>query len=132
MRHLLLAVALLLLIPASTVHAADECLPGANRADDMAGTYLNVHAQMRVMIFDCGGVHVLWSNEYGTHEAIYYTVERLQSGGLLATVVNTGGGPSLDGRRTLGLKPAEPGWIEAFTMGPFGDNLRIYRLRKMG
>lgn len=111
---------------------AQECQPGAFRQDDMAGVYESAEAQMRLSVFPCGGTHLLWSNAYGTHQAVYYGEERLPSGSIVARLAEPD--PfvrSLDGRNNLGFKPAEPGYIQIITIGPFGEDGRIYRLRKM-
>jgi hypothetical protein len=130
MRRLALLCALLLaLIPSAA--AAQGCQPGAFRQDDMAGQYVSFEDQMRITVFPCGGVAVQWSNPFGTHEAAYYGVERLPGGGIIARIaIPDPYVRSLDGRNVIALKPAEAGFIQAITMGPFGDDFRIYRLRK--
>jgi hypothetical protein len=133
MRRILVLCALLLALVPGEGHAQDGCYDWAFRQHDMAGVYQSIHDQMRVTVYPCGGVDVLWSNPFGTHRASYYGVERLPGGGVIARIAlpdpSVG---SLDGRDVVGLKPAEAGWIQAITMGPFGDNMRVYRLRKIG
>lgn len=96
-------------------------------ASDMAGLYVSPESQMRVTVYLCG-IEALWANDDGTHRAEYTIVEHLHTGVLIG---RSFAGPGLDNRMTLGVKPAEPGYIEAFTMSPFMTDLRIYRLRKI-
>ena len=98
----------------------------------MAGIYLSFEHAIRLTIYPCGGSELFWSNEYGTHRAVYLSRERLPGGGMTATVYYPDPWVrSLDGRNAIGIKPAEPGWVQLITIGPFGDNPRVYRLRKI-
>jgi hypothetical protein len=55
----------------------------------------------------------------------------MPNGGIVDTDAHGGRTESLDGRLTIGLKPAEPGYVQAITLSPFGDDVRVYRLRKI-
>lgn len=133
MRLILALCAVLLLVTAlPCTAAAQTCHPGLIAQGDLAGTYVSQESLMRLTIYPCGGSHLLWSNTYGTHEAVYVTSERLPDGGLVSALYQPD--PvvgSLDGRNTIGVKPAEPGYLQLVTIGPFLDNPRVYRLRKM-
>jgi hypothetical protein len=122
-------LALVFLVSASPAHAQGPCRPDLVCAEDMAGLYISPESLMRVTIFPTGTVHVLWQNEYGYHEMTYRTTERLAGGGLIATSI--GGGPGLDGRGSLGVKPAERGTVQLFTMSPFMTDLQVYPLIKI-
>jgi hypothetical protein len=122
-------LALVFLVSASPAHAQGPCRPDLVCAEDMAGLYISPESLMRVTIFPTGTVHVLWQNEYGYHEMTYRTTERLAGGGLIATSI--AGTPGLDGRMSIGIKPAEPGTVQAFTASPFLTDLRVYRLEKL-
>lgn len=129
---LALLIALFALVPVLPAHAQADCEPVEVATADIAGVYESFEAQMRLDLMPCGTVDVLWSNEDGTHQATYVTVERMERGGLIARLFYPD--PlvhSLDGRNVVGIKPAEPDWVEAWTVGPFGDNLRVYRLQKI-
>lgn len=108
------------------------CQPGAFQQGDMAGVYESWESQMRLTVYPCGGTHLLWSNWTGTHEAGYVGSERLPGGGVVARVaIPDPMVRSLDNRNALAYKPAEPGYIQVITVGPFGEEISIYRLRKM-
>jgi hypothetical protein len=72
---------------------------------------------------------VYWKNDYGLHNATYYSAERLPGNGVIFLV--TRDQPyGLDGRQSIWVKPAEPGYVQLFTVNPDGTDLRVYRLRK--
>lgn len=134
MRSVLVALVALLLVasPVSAAPLEQPCNPGVITQFDMAGTYVSMEHLMRLTVYPCGGMHLLWSNTAGTHEAVYATTERMPDGGLIARVYQPD--PfvrSLDGRNVMGVKPAEPGFIQIITIGPFVDDPHIYRLQKM-
>lgn len=137
MRRILIALAVVILLSvaqparAQTVQNGD-CAPGVPSAADLTGVYRSFEAAMQVTVYPCG-VEVLWSNEAGTHRAGYTLTGRFNDGGLLARIQEPDPWVgSLDGRVGLGVKPAEPGYVQAITTGPFADNVRIYRLQKVG
>lgn len=133
MRRLLIPVlaVLLLGIPApahaQTVQTGD-CAPGVPNALDLSGIYISPEWRMRITIYPCG-VAVLWANDFGMHGADYRLIERAEGGLLISRIAAPG--VSLDNRTTIGVKPAEPGFIQAVTVSPFGDDFKVYRLRKI-
>lgn len=129
---LALALTLTLLLSPQPASAQTVCLPGQFPQADIAGVYENVAAPMVVTISPCGGVFLRWANAYGWHEASYRTLHRMPDGGLVASVTNPDPwvGP-LDGQLALGLKPAEPGYLQMITANRVEDWTRIYRLRKI-
>lgn len=134
MRSVFAALAALILVasPVSAAPAEQPCNPGVITQFDMAGVYTSMESLMRLTVYPCGGMHLLWSNPAGTHEAVYATTERLPADGVIARIYQAD--PfvrSLDGRNVIGVKPAEPGFIQIITMGPFLDDVRVYRLQKM-
>lgn len=133
MRSILVVLCVVLMFSLAPQEArAQSCVPQAMRLDDLTGMYESWEVAMRVQAFPCGGIAVMWSNEFGTHTAGYYAVEQIPTGGVIARL--TYPDPlvrSLDGRNVLTLKPAEPGFVQVITMGPYGDNLRVYRLAKV-
>jgi hypothetical protein len=138
MRQALIALALaagVAITPlAGTAHAAPAtaCIQAGIDQNDMAGQYVSIEHRMRLTIYPCAGSELLWSDRYGTHEAMYQSVERLPNGSIIGVVAIPD--PvvySLDNRRAISIKPSDPGFIEVWTVGPFGDHLRIYRLRKI-
>lgn len=132
MRYAAIVAALVMLLMPGTARAQALCQPATVGLEDMAGVYESWESQIRVTVHACGGLHVLWSNPAGTHEAIYSAKERVSSGGFLATVsLPDPYVRSLDGRTTLAMVPDEPGFVTIVTMGPFGDDLRSYRLAQV-
>lgn len=128
---LITALALSFAPPAAQAAPAEQaCDPGAFRQHDMAGVYVDPIVMMRVEVFACGGIYVQWDNVYGTHAAAYFTNTRLSGGGVAATVAPASGTP-LDGSRRLGVKPAEPGYVQVITLGVYDETYRVYRLRKI-
>jgi hypothetical protein len=111
---------------------AATCQAGLLDQSDLAGVYESVEVGMRATVYPCGALVVLWSNPYGTHEALYLGSERMPDGGIVSVVgradpyVGT-----LDGRRAIGFMPAEPGYAKLLTLGPFADNVHVYRLAKV-
>jgi hypothetical protein len=128
-----LLLVLTLVLPAPRAEAqADGCPPGYLPQADMAGVYVSMESTMRITIWPCGGVEVFWSNEYGTHRAYYLHEAEFEGGGFIARIYQPD--PyvgSLDGRNVVAVKPAEPGYVQALTVGPFVDNVKIYRLQKI-
>lgn len=135
MRQLAAVAALLViaaLAPTPEAAAAQGCLPGAFRQDDLAGTYISPENRMRLTVFPCGGSVVLWENHFGMHEAGYRGQERVEGGGFFARLaIPDPVVRSLDGRDMIWVKPAEPGWVQIVTVSPFGDEIKVYRLRKL-
>jgi hypothetical protein len=121
-------LALVFLVSASPAHAQGGCPPNGVTAD-MAGIYVSPESRMRLTVTPCGVVHLLWQNEYGMHEQYYRATERLAGGGYITDAI--GGGPGLDGRGSLGVKPAERGTVQLFTMSPFMTDLQVYPLIKI-
>jgi hypothetical protein len=111
---------------------ADTCRPEAFRLDDMAGTYINPESPMRVEVYPCGGVYLQWDNVYGTHRAIYYGTRRSTGGGFAAEGVRAEpAGVFLDDSFRMGIKPAEPGFVQIVTLGVYDETFRVYRLKKI-
>lgn len=136
MRFALALGLLLFLIPATPVQAqpssvTPDCPFVAYPQYDMAGVYVDPSIPMRVRVFPCGGVTITWDNLYGRHEAHYVTTQPLVGGGLIAR----GHEPDprvgyLDGTSTVGVKPAEPGFVQVITVSPYGEIVAVYRLPK--
>lgn len=132
---LALVVAVLLALTPGGAHA-QGCAAGAFTQFDMAGTYEAEY--MRLVIYPCGGVSVAWNNAYGTHAAAYVGFNRLAGNGIMARglMPDPMAGGYLDDSVYLGIKAAEPGWVEMGTYGPSPDPYNmpvkaLYRLRKM-
>lgn len=129
-RILLLCTLLLALVP--SVASAQGCLPGQINQSDMAGVYDMPSSPMTVRVAPCGSIFVVWSNGSGQHEAIYTSGVRLAGGEILAGVVQPDPWVgSLDNRPTIGVKPAEPGYIQILTFNRQEDWIKVYRLRKI-
>jgi len=108
------------------------CAGGEIDSRSMYGVYLADEYRLRLDIAPCGGVTVLWASPSGTHRAIYSGNEATPGGGFIARVIFPDPiARSLDNRNVIWVKPAEAGWIQVVTMSPFGDDLRVYRLRKI-
>lgn len=107
-----------------------ECSPNQFDQRDMAGTY--EATWMLVQIFPCGPIGVVWTNLYGEHVALYMGVDRIPKEGLIAY----GYSPDpridayLDSTPMLGIKAAEPGWIQVATFNEDSKVVQQYRLRK--
>lgn len=131
MRRLALLCALLFaLIPSAA--SAQTCLPGQIDQSDMAGVYDMPESPMTVRIAPCGAIFVVWSNGLGRHEAIYTSGVRLAGGEILAGVVQPDPWVgSLDNQTTVGIKPAEPGYIQVVTFNRQEDWIKVYRLRQI-
>jgi hypothetical protein len=129
----LIAAGVMLVTPflEAPVAHAQACATQAFRQYDMAGVYTSASQMMRVEVYPCGGTFVMWDNSYGTHYAGYYSVQRLPGGGI-GMRVYPDSPEKLDSAQTLGIKPAEPGYIQVITVSPYGDILGIYRLQKIG
>lgn len=111
---------------------AATCQAGLLDQSDLAGVYESFEVGMRATVYPCGGIVVLWSNPYGTHEALYLGQSRQASGSIVALIERPD--PyvgSLDGRRSIGFSPAEPGYAKLLTLGPWADNVHVYRLAKV-
>lgn len=127
----LVALVAVLALPRGAA-AQPLCQPGAFHQEDMAGVYESWESQMRLTVYPCGGTHLLWSNWTGTHEAGYVGSEHLPGGGVVARVAIPD--PlvrSLDNRNVMAYKPAEAGMIQIITVGPFGEDGKVYRLAKV-
>lgn len=132
MRYLLACVLALVMIVAGTRDTqARGCAAGIVRVDDMAGWYLADDMPLRVDIAPCGGVMVTWDNQSGRHAAAYGVISRLDGSFLIAQGLAPDAYGYLDNQTSIGIKPAEVGWIQAITISPYGTDIRIYRLRKM-
>lgn len=110
---------------------AQECTPGALTQHDMAGVYVNPESPMRVEVYPCGGIYLQWDNAYGTHRAVYGATNRLPGGGVAATGLRSERGVFLDDSARLGVKPAEPGYVQVITLGVYDETFRVYRLKKI-
>lgn len=129
-RCALLCALLLALIPSAA--SARACLPGQIDQSDMVGVYDMPESPMTVRIAPCGAIFVAWTNGLGRHEAIYTGGARADGGEILALVVQPDPWVgSLDNQDWLGVKPAEPGYIQVFTANRREDWIKVYRLRKM-
>jgi hypothetical protein len=139
MRYLLvIVIAAALALPASTAEAAPPpyCQPGLFPQHDIAGTYESPY--MRLMVYPCGGISVIWANPYGTHAAAYVGNGRLNGDGVMAlgTRVDQMSGTYLDDSLFLGIKASAPGYVELVTYGPSPDIYNmpvraVYRLKKV-
>lgn len=131
MRYLValaLVIGMLLSVP-SAASASTVCRGGTWTTEDLAGLYVSQPNQMVVQVQPCGMVDIVWYNAYGRHQATYLATTRYQGGEIVAAgIVN--GGAFLDDSHTMGIKPAEPGFIQVVTAGAyFGP--RVYRLEKI-
>lgn len=131
MRSILAAVLIVAAtaLPASAVSCAEL---GLLDQSDLAGIYVDPSIPMRVQVYPCSGVRVLWDNPYGRHEAYYSMTVRVESGG----VIGHGHTPDprvgyLDNAYTIGVKPAEVGFVQIITVSPYGEIVGVYRLPKM-
>lgn len=135
--RVLLAVAIVamafptLITPAAAAPVEQICQLGAFTQFDMAGTFVSPQHQMRVEIYPCGGSTIQWDNAFGTHLATYYSTNRIPGGGVAAGKYEAYNGIYLDGASRVGFKPAEPGFMQTITIGDYGDNIKVYRLRKI-
>jgi hypothetical protein len=125
---LVMLIVLALLASPAPALAQGGCPPNGATAD-MAGVYVSPESQMRVTVLPCSYVHVRWQNAYGEHEAYYAATQRVDTGGIIGRIVS--GDVGLDARQTIGVKPAEPGYVQVFTISPYGTDLQIYRLSKV-
>lgn len=124
---ILVAVLLTLMLP-NMAHA-QGCPVGSHWQRDMAGMYVSEYHQMKVDVHNCGLVVVTWRNHNGWHSADYGTVESVHSGGIIATLLHDQ--PyGLDGRYAVGVKPAEPGYVQIITVDSERGTTRTYRLEK--
>lgn len=139
MRYLLIATIALagLFSPATPAEAAPPpyCQPGYFPQHDMAGIYESPY--MRLMVYPCGDISVIWANPYGTHAAAYAGNGRLNGDGVMAlgTRVDQLSGTYLDDSLFLGIKASSPGYVELVTYGPSPDIYNmpvraVYRLKK--
>lgn len=128
-----LALALVVVVAgagvAQAAPAEQLCDPAAGgiAQHDFAGVYVSAVHQMRVEVFPCGGIFLQWTNPYGDHHAVYVTQRRLGDGTIIAEHARA---ERLDGSYAMGLKPAEPGYVQLITADRYGSDVRIYRLRK--
>lgn len=132
MRAAVLAAVVLFTLTATVTHAEQACPPGYLDQRDMAGVYVDPASPMRVEMFACNGVTILWDNPHGRHMAYYTSQIRLPGEGVIAH----GFRPDprvgyLDNAYTIGLKPGTPGTLEVFTVSPYGEFIAMYRLRKV-
>lgn len=125
------------LFSGGAAHAAplrpdQPCIGNAFQQYDMAGIYESRY--VRVIMLPCGTVRVSWINDYGEHHALYYSEDRIPSGGVVAYGYQPDQniGAYLDAVVTLLIKPAEPGWIQVATITDADTIRRVYRLQKVG
>lgn len=128
---LALVVAALLFVGPEPAYA-QACPAGTLWQGDMAGVYLDPTLPMRVQVYPCSGVHILWDNAYGRHSAYYRMTIQAPGGG----VIGHGFEPDphvgyLDNAYTIGVKPAEPGFVQLITVDPYGNFVGVYRLPKL-
>jgi len=113
---------------AQAAPAEQPCYVEAHTARDMAGTY--TAPAMTVVIHPCGGILVEWENAYGVHSAVYATQTRVPGQGVIAHA-DPGNVRRLDTSNVLGVKAAERGYVQVFTINDFTGEERVYRLRKI-
>jgi hypothetical protein len=108
---------------------AQMCTPGVITQHDLAGTYLSAQRTMMAVVYPCGGIYMEWTNAYGQHGATYVTSRHLPDG--VIGTVHANSPERLDTSNVLGIKAAEPGWVQVFTVNEFDNLERTYRLRKV-
>ena len=113
---------------AQAAPAAQACGYNTVNASDMAGRYTST--TMTVVVFPCGGIYVQWENAYGMHEAVYTTQTRVPGQGIIARFDGTSV-RRLDTSNVLGVKAAERGYVQVFTVNDTTGEERVYRLRKI-
>jgi hypothetical protein len=130
-RLLLAAMLAVVVFAAGTPPArAQPCVGGAWTTADMAGFYVSTPNRMALWIEPCGVMLLTWDNAYGRHRATYQAVDRFDGGGYIGAGVQHDGW-FLDGQTSIGVAPAEPGWIKMLTVSPYGTDLKGYRLEKV-
>jgi hypothetical protein len=123
-----LLAAVSLVVPVSAAPAEQRCPAGAVTQFDMAGTYSSGY--INVVIYGCGDITVEWFNDYGWHSASYTTVEYVPANGVIARL-DAGNQWKLDNGTVIGVKAAERGYVQLYTMSRIDQQQRIYRLRKL-
>jgi hypothetical protein len=113
---------------AQAAPAEQPCYIEAHTARDMAGTYTS--SLMTVVVHPCGGVFVEWENGYGVHTAVYATQARVPGQGIIARS-DPANVRRLDTSSVLGVKAAERGFVQVFTVNDITGEERVYRLRKI-
>ena len=124
----LVAIALSVVPTAAQAAPAQPCYIEAHTARDMAGTY--TAPGMTVVVHPCGGIYVEWENAYGVHTAVYATQTRVPGQGIIAHA-DPGNVRRLDTSNVLGVKAAERGYVQLFTVNEITGEERVYRLRKI-
>jgi hypothetical protein len=124
----LVAIALSVVPTAAQAAPAQPCYIEAHTARDMAGTY--TAPGMTVVVHPCGGIYVEWENAYGVHSAVYATQTRVPGQGVIAHA-DPANVRRLDTSNVLGVKAAERGYVQVFTVNEFTGEERVYRLRKI-
>jgi hypothetical protein len=133
MRYALALIAVIFALGPVAAHAQETPCPAGTLAQhDLAGIYVDPSLPMRVKVWPCSGVTITWDNPYGRHQAYYSMSMAVPSGG----VIGHGRTPDpsvgyLDNATTLGVKPAEVGFIQVLTVDPYGNIVGVYRLPKM-
>jgi hypothetical protein len=123
------AIAIPTILMPTSASAAPLCTTGLNQAD-MAGRYIS--DTMVLDITACGVNHLAWSNDFGQHTAYYAGTQRYDGGGFVAMGAQPDPrtGHYLDAAAGIGVKAAEPGFIQLVTVGGvFGP--QVYRLKKV-
>lgn len=110
---------------------AAPCKPDSFLQHDIAGVYENYHIQVEV--FPCGGVVIFWINDWGEHAAVYYSEQRISTGGVFMAgyMPDQELGAYLDSVPYVAFRPAEPGWIQITPFSDRGEKVRDYRLKKV-
>lgn len=106
------------------------CRPDVLVQQDIAGTYESTW--MKVDVFPCGGLQVFWINDYGEHDAVYFSEQRIPSGGVFLSGFRPDQNINayLDGVPFAAFQPVEPGWVRFTSVTKEGGIIREYRLRK--
>jgi hypothetical protein len=108
-------------LTAAPSEAAAQC---ATPMYDMSGTYAST--TMTLSVKPCSSL-LIWRNEYGQHMAVYIPTTRLAEGSTVAVAADQRF--TLDSAGAVGIKPAEPGYIQIITHSP-RDEWRVYKLVK--
>ena len=128
----ILAALIALAVVATPAYAEQSCPAGTLPQHDLAGIYVDPTLPMRVQVYPCSGVRVLWDNAYGRHEAYYSMTIRAPGDGVIGHGHTPDPGVGyLDNAYTIGVKAAEPGFVQLVTVSPYGEIVGVYRLPKV-